>query len=101
MKASHRQAHRDTVQPGIERRSSLKALDRSPSFQESFLGEIPSIILIAQNTVDHGEDLGAVLAYQFAERFSISSLRPTRQFQVLGSLRGFNAYFLPQLDERC
>jgi hypothetical protein len=51
-------------------------VDRSPSFQETFLGEIPSIAFIADNTVDHAENLGAVFGYQFAKRYSVSCLRP-------------------------
>jgi hypothetical protein len=39
----------------------IKLVDRLPSFQECFLDEIPSIMLIAHHTVDHGEDLAAVL----------------------------------------
>jgi hypothetical protein len=35
-------------------------VDGAPSFQKSFLSEIPSIMLIAHNTVDHGENLDAV-----------------------------------------
>ena len=49
-------------------------------------------MLIAHNTVDHGEDLGAVLGYQFAESFIVSGLGAADQFQVLELLRGFNAY---------
>jgi hypothetical protein len=38
-------------------------VDRLPSFKECFLGEIPSIMLIANHVTDHNEDLCAVLGY--------------------------------------
>ena len=54
-------------------------MDRAPSFQESFLGEIPSIMLVTNDSVDHREYLGAILGYQLAEGFSISCLRSQDQ----------------------
>src|SRR5690349_9565641 len=48
-KRVNRQVQRDTVQPRIERTSALKPVNRLPSSKESFLGEIPSIMLIAND----------------------------------------------------
>jgi hypothetical protein len=50
-----------------------------PSFQESFLGKIPSVMLIVNDTVKPSENLGVILGYEFAERFGVSCLRSLDQ----------------------
>ena len=60
---SRRRAKLPIIYPDIRLDYKLATLpDRLPSFKESFLGEIPSIMLIAHYTADHGEDLRAILS---------------------------------------
>jgi hypothetical protein len=71
----------DTIEPRIERRSTLKPVDRSPRFHKSFLGKIPSLALITHNVADRRKYFGAVLRYQFTERLRVTSLRSPGQLQ--------------------
>ena len=75
----NRQIYREPIQPRVKRGSTLKLVDGAPSFQKSFLGEIPSIMLITNNTVEHSEYFRAELSYQLSERLGISRLRSKYQ----------------------
>ena len=57
--------------------SAFKLVNRLPSSKEAFLGEIPSIMLIPNDTADRGEKPGAVLRDQLVKRFRISGLSST------------------------
>jgi hypothetical protein len=71
----NRQIYREPIQPRVKRGSTLELVDGAPSFQKSFLGEIPSIMLITNNTVEHSEYFRVELSYQLTERLGISRLR--------------------------
>jgi hypothetical protein len=58
-------------------------VNRFPSFQETFLSEIPSVLLVLDHAVDHHKNFVSVSDHQIAKGVRISSLRSLDQNTVV------------------
>src|ERR1700675_64493 len=73
----------DPIEPGIKRRLSLETVNRSPSFQEPFLSEIPRVLLVLDHAVHHDKNLVPVTDDQLVKGVGISSLTSLHQYTVV------------------
>src|ERR1700747_3013618 len=62
------------VEPGIKRCLPLEPVNRAPRLQESFLRQIPGVLLILDHSVNHGKDLAPIFDDQLFESEWISFL---------------------------
>src|ERR1700722_4748167 len=82
-KGIDRDIRHDSIKPGIKRRLALEPVNRFPSFQEPFLSEIPSVLLVLDHAVNHHKNLVSVTDDQIAKGVRISSLTSLHQNTVV------------------
>src|SRR5262245_30598378 len=74
---------RDPINPGVERRTALKALNLAISSKKSFLRDLQRVFAVAEQTENHHVNLLMVTRDQLLERADISRLAPSYQLQVV------------------
>jgi hypothetical protein len=82
-KRINRDIGHDPIKPGVKGRLPLEPVYRLPSFQETFLSEIPSVLLVLDHPVDHHKGLIPVTDHQFVKGVGVSSLTSLHQYTVV------------------
>jgi len=75
---------RNLINPSQQRTPEIEILDGKINLGKNLLGDIFSIVAVAQNAVDDGKDLGLVTVYDFPERELVLRLNTPDKRRLLG-----------------